>query len=157
AAAASAHRAAFAAMVPPPAIDANRARLRSLAAANRLGQSSAAIADTEAEYERMWVQDAAAMYAYADASADAATRTPFTSPPVAEDGRAPDTWALKSAPAVISAGQPVMSTIPEALRAFSSSPLASLDASLAPVTSSLSRLSSLSAPSGFAIRRLNLL
>ncbi len=151
-------------MVPPPVIDANRALRTSLASTNCLGQTSPAIADTEADYERMWAQDADAMYAYAGASADASTLTLFTPPPHATGGPARQgtavtqacrTWALTAAPEIISAGYQVMSTIPEALQALSSSPLATFDASLLPVASSLSKLSSLSAPSDFAIKHLN--
>jgi PPE-repeat protein len=155
---ASAHETALAAMVPPPAIDANRAQRTSLAKANCLGQTSPAIADTEAEYEQMWVQDANAMYAYAGASADASTMTPFTSPPTIAGPANPGaavTWAVKSAPELISAGHHVMATIPETLQALSLSPLTTFDAFLSAVTSPLSKLSSLSAPSGFAITRLN--
>ncbi|OBG22123.1 hypothetical protein A5764_14005 [Mycobacterium sp. 852002-51057_SCH5723018] len=155
AAAANAHQSALAAMVAPPIIDANRAELRSLVAANRLGQAGPEIAATEAEYERIWAQDVAAMYAYATASAKASTMTPFTPPPTSAAGGAPRTWALRSAPEVVSTGLAVITTIPLALQAFSLSPVASLDASLGPVTSSLSRLGSLSAPSGVAISQLN--
>jgi PPE-repeat protein len=157
-AAASAHETAFATMVPPPAIDANRAQRTSLAKANCLGQTSPAIADTEADYERMWAQDADAMYAYAGASAAASTLKPFTSPPAVAgptNQGAAVTWAVKSAPELVSAGHQVMTTIPETLQALSLSPLTTFDASLSPVTSSLSELSSLSAPSGFAITHLN--
>jgi PPE-repeat protein len=153
-AAAGAHQSACQAMVPPPTITANRARRRSLANENRLGQASPAIADTDAEYERMWAQDADAMYAYADASAAAAALTPFGSPP-GEQGAASGPWALKSAPDIVSAGSRVMSAIPEALQGLSRSPLTSFDESLAPVTPPLSKLSSLSAPSDFAINHLN--
>ncbi len=156
AAAASAHQWALDAMVPPPAITANRDRRRSLAQRNCLGQSGPAIADVDAEYERMWARDAHAMYAYAGAAADAATLTPFTSPP-GYRGADAGPWALSSAPEVVSAGGRVMSAIPQALRAFSVSPLTSLESCLSPVTPSLSRLSSLCAPSGAAIRRLNAL
>lgn len=155
-AAASAHLAALTAMVPPPAITANRARSRSLARGNHLGQAGPAIAEADAEYERMWARDAHAMYAYAGAAADAATLAPFTSPP-GYPGAAAGPWALHSAPDVVSAGNRVMSAIPQALRAFSASPLASLESCLSPVTPSLSRLSSLCAPSGAAIGRLNAL
>ncbi len=71
--AADAHASVVAALVSPDAIIINRARLGVLAATNYLGQASAAIADTEAQYEQMWVADSAAMYAYARASADAST------------------------------------------------------------------------------------
>ncbi|CAM3276434.1 PPE family protein [Mycobacterium intermedium] len=81
-AAAAAFDAVFAATVPPPEIAANRALLASLVATNLLGQNTPAIAATEADYAEMWAQDAAAMYAYAGASAAATQLDPFTSPPV---------------------------------------------------------------------------
>jgi PPE-repeat protein len=157
-AAAAAHDAARAAVVPPAAIHDNRARRTRLACANSLGDRSPAIAESDAEYERMWIRDATAMYAYAGASADAATMTPFASPPAS----APATparrgWALRSAPELVSAGHTVMATIPDALQRFSSSPRAALDACLSPATPSLSKLSSLSAASGAAIDYLNYL
>ncbi len=152
AAAAGAHESACQAMGPPPAIADNRARRRSLATGNRLGQNSPAIADTDAEYERMWARDADAMYAYARASAEAAAVTPFASPPGTHGS---DPWALASAPDVVSAGGRVMAAIPEALQALSVSPQTPFDASLASATPALSRLSSLSAPTDTAISRLN--
>jgi hypothetical protein len=152
AAAADAHHAAREAMVPPPAITDNRARRRSLATQNCLGQSGPAIADADAEYERMWARDADAMYAYARASAKAAAVTPFASPPGNHDAH---TWVLESAPDVVSSGARVMAAIPEALQALSMSPLASLHASLSSATPALSRLSSLSAPTDSAIGHLN--
>ena len=156
AAAAGAHQSALTAMVPPPVITTNRGQRRSLATENCLGQTSPAIADLDAEYEQMWVEDADAVYAYARASADAAAVTPFTSPP-GDQGGAARTWALRSAPDVVSTGSQVMSTIPEALHALSRSPLTSFEASLSSVTPPLSRLSSLSAPSDSAINHLNAL
>jgi PPE-repeat protein len=160
AAAVSAHETALAAMVPPPVIEANRAQRRSLALTNCLGQTSPAIADTEADYEQMWAQDSDAMYAYADASADASTMAAFTSPPATAGPARHDatiTWAVTAAPDVVSAGHQVMSTIPEALRALSSSPLTTCEGALSPMTSALSKLSSLSAPLDFAISHLNCL
>ncbi|OJZ67322.1 hypothetical protein BRW65_26420 [Mycobacterium paraffinicum] len=152
AAAARAHETALAATVPPPTIAANRVLLRSLILANPLGLAGPAIADTEAEYERMWARGAAAMYDYAEASADAADLTAFSLPP----GRAAHgTWALDSAPEVVAAGRQLISAVPGALRALSSSPLATFDVSLASATCQLSKLSSLTAPSGVAIAHLN--
>jgi len=164
----SAHETALAAMVPPSAIDANRAQRTSLAKANRLGQSSPAIADIDAQYEQMWAQDTEAMYVYARASAEASTVTPFSSPPPVPNPSGParqnggvapaaGSRALTAAPEVISAGSQVMSTIPEVLEALSSSPVAMFATSLSSVTSPLSKLSSLSAPSGVAIGHLNML
>ena len=77
AAAVSAFEAAFMATVPPPEIAANRALLMALAATNLLGQNTAAIMATEAQYAEMWAQDAAAMYGYAGASSQASTLAPF--------------------------------------------------------------------------------
>lgn len=71
---------AFATTVPPQAIDANRARLAALVAANATGQDTPAIAALETEYSQMWAQDAATMYRYAAASATAATLPPLAPP-----------------------------------------------------------------------------
>ena len=160
-AAVRAHETALAAMVPPPAIDANRAQRTSLAEANCLGQNSPGIADTDAEYERMWAGNADAMYAYAGAAANASALTPFTAPPTGTASANPDaavartSWTLQSAPQVVSNGHRVMTTIPVVLQAISLSPLKTFDASLSPVSASLSKLSSLSAPSDAAITHLN--
>jgi PPE-repeat protein len=83
--AAVAYETAFAATVPPPEIAANRSLLMTLIATNILGQNTAAIAAAEALYAEMWAQDAAAMYAYAAASAAATQLTPFTEPPQTTD------------------------------------------------------------------------
>ncbi|ORV40372.1 hypothetical protein AWC02_18520 [Mycolicibacter engbaekii] len=80
-AAASAYESAFAGIVPPPAIAANRSQLAALVATNILGQNSTAIAAVEAEYGRMWSQDISAMLGYAGASAAATDLTSFTEPP----------------------------------------------------------------------------
>lgn len=79
-AAAAAYEAAFAATVPPPVIETNRAELASLLSTNVLGQNTAAIATNEARYASMWAQDSAAMYGYAGQSAAAAAVTPFDPP-----------------------------------------------------------------------------
>lgn len=86
AAAAAAYDAAFTATVPPPVIATNRSLLMALIASNILGQNTAAIAATEAQYGEMWAQDAAAMYGYAGASASAAQLTPYTPPPPTTNG-----------------------------------------------------------------------
>ena len=78
--AAAAYEAAFAATVAPPQIAANRAQLAALVATNILGQNTAAIAATEAQYAEMWAQDAMAMYGYAASSAVASQLSAFTEP-----------------------------------------------------------------------------
>lgn len=87
-AAASAYESAFAGIVPPPAIAANRSQLTSLVASNIFGQNSTEIAAVEAEYLRMWSQDVAAMLGYAGASASAANLTSFTQAPQTTSGDA---------------------------------------------------------------------
>ena len=77
----AAYETAFAATVPPMEIEVNRALLASLVDTNILGQNSAAIAATEAQYAQMWAQDAAAMYGYAGASAAATRLTSFSPAP----------------------------------------------------------------------------
>jgi PPE-repeat protein len=79
-AAASAFEGAFAMIVPPPLVTANRVLLANLVATNIFGQNTPAIAATDAEYAEMWAQDAAAMNGYALASNSASQMTPFTSP-----------------------------------------------------------------------------
>ncbi|BBY22893.1 PPE family protein [Mycobacterium stomatepiae] len=160
-AAAGAHAAALAAVVSPQQIEANRQQRMSLAAMNCLGHTSAAIAGVEADYERMWAQNADAMFAYARSSAEVSTLTPFRSPPHFTDSIGPTGSSrfslLTTAPDVISTGRQLMSVIPGALRAICASPMTTCDVSLSPVTASLSKLSSLSAPGDFVLNYLNCL
>jgi PPE-repeat protein len=80
-AAAASYEAAFAASIPPPLIEANRAALLLLVATNFLGQNTPAIAANEATYGEFWAQDAAAMYGYAGAATTASQLVPFTAAP----------------------------------------------------------------------------
>jgi PPE-repeat protein len=112
-AAATAYEMAFAASVPPSEIAANRALLMSLLATNFLGQNTAAIAATEAQYGEMWAQDAAAMYGYSGASAQASTLTPFnTAAQAVTPGGLADQFA-----AVAQAAAPRVGVDVEALKA----------------------------------------
>jgi PPE-repeat protein len=77
-ASAAAYEGAFAGVVPPPVITANRTLLATLIATNFLGVNSAAIAACEAQYAEMWVQDATTMYTYQASSATAGVLTPVT-------------------------------------------------------------------------------
>jgi len=79
--AAAAYESAFAMTIPPAVVAANRTQLAALVATNVIGQNTAAIAATEAQYGEMWAQDAAAMYGYAGASAAAATVPALSAPP----------------------------------------------------------------------------
>ncbi|HLR97984.1 MAG TPA: PPE family protein [Mycolicibacillus parakoreensis] len=87
-AAAGAFQTAYAMVVPPPLIAANRAQLLALIASNLFGQNATAIAATEAHYEQMWAQDVAAMQGYSLAASTASELTPFTAPTAVTAGPA---------------------------------------------------------------------
>lgn len=72
-------------VVHPSVVAANRARLAALIATNFFGINLPAIAETEAEYNAMWVNNAAAMYRYAGTSLAAVKLPAFTSPPSVTD------------------------------------------------------------------------
>jgi PPE-repeat protein len=74
---AAAYEAAFAGVISPPVIAANRAQLAALVATNFLGINTPAIMATEAEYAEFWVQDAITMYVYQAASMAAAILQPI--------------------------------------------------------------------------------
>ncbi|WP_297600168.1 PPE family protein [Mycobacterium sp.] len=126
-AAAAAYEAAFAATVPPPMIAANRAQLATLIATNVLGQNTAAIAATEAQYGEMWAQDAAAMYGYAGSSAGATRLAMFTEPKqtTRQDGVARQAAAVSQATGTSAGSQQATwsqlnSAVPNALQTLSS-------------------------------------
>ncbi|ORV10406.1 hypothetical protein AWB95_16120 [Mycobacterium celatum] len=111
-AAAGAYQSAFAMTVPPPLIAANRMRLTSLISSNFFGQNSPAIAATEAHYDQMWAQDAAAMYSYAASSSTASKLTPFADPPRTTD---PAGVVAQTAAAAQSAASPTQTATPQLL------------------------------------------
>ena len=137
-AAADAYQAALASTVPPQLVTGNRVLRTSLAATNPLGQGNPAIAAAEAEYDRMWAQDAAAMYAYAAASAAAAAVTPFVSPQP-PTGPQPESGEQE----VISTGAQIISALPKALSGLSTAGSRRFDTTLLSVSPALSKLSSL--------------
>jgi PPE-repeat protein len=141
--AASAYETAHGAMVPQSLIDANRTLRAELASTNPLGLISAAIADTDAEYEQMWAQDADAMYAYAGTSAGATEVTPFASPPMTADpvGLGYATPALLDADEILASGNQLIPAVPRALRALSTSPVTAAAAgSVLPALAKLRKL-----------------
>ncbi|OBB97129.1 PPE family protein [Mycobacterium sp. 852002-40037_SCH5390672] len=68
-------------VVHPSLVAANRARLAMLLATNFFGINYPAIAETEAEYHAMWVNNSAAMIRYAATSASAVRPPTFAPPP----------------------------------------------------------------------------
>jgi PPE-repeat protein len=86
-AAAGAYQTAYASMVPPPVITANRAELTTLVSNNFLGQNTGAIAQNEAEYLDMWIQDALGMDTYQANSTGASAALPTqTAAPLVTSG-----------------------------------------------------------------------
>jgi PPE-repeat protein len=86
-AAAAAYGTAYASMVPPPVISANRAELATLVSNNFLGQNTGAIAQNEANYLEMWIQDALGMDTYQQSSTGAAGGLPAqTAAPLVTSG-----------------------------------------------------------------------
>jgi PPE-repeat protein len=126
--AAAAYEAAFAMTIPPAVVAANRTQLAALVATNLLGQNTAAIAATEAQYGEMWAQDAAAMYGYAGSSAAAASVPPFNSPPetanpagtAGQAGAVAQATSASTGSGVQSTLSQVVSSVPNALHGLSS-------------------------------------
>jgi PPE-repeat protein len=81
AAAAAAFNSAFATVVHPTYVSANRVRLAKLLATNWFGTNLGAIAATEDEYGAMWANNSAAMFRYQAASAHVFELSQFSSPP----------------------------------------------------------------------------
>jgi PPE-repeat protein len=96
-AAAGAFEVAFASVVPPPLIAANRAELAAAVQANVFGQYNSLIAQLESQYGEFWAQDSSAMYSYASQSATAAQVTPFTVAPAVANPAAAATQAASTA------------------------------------------------------------
>jgi PPE-repeat protein len=84
--AAAAYQSAYASIVPPAEIAANRAELAELVANNFLGQNTGAIATNEAEYLDMWIQDALTMDTYQMNSQQAAALPQQTPAPQVANG-----------------------------------------------------------------------
>jgi PPE-repeat protein len=148
-AAAAAFETAYAMTVPPPLITANRAQLMSLIATNVVGQNSPAIAATEAHYDEMWAQDAAAMYGYAASEAVASKVTAFASPPITVNpaGLAGQGVALAQTAGTSSATETqaaltrLTAAVPQALQSLSSPGSSTSSTSLISAVNSLNTLS----------------
>jgi PPE-repeat protein len=80
-AAAAAFSQAQSTMVTPAQVAANRTRLAQLIATDRLGGNLAAIAETEAQYQTMWVNNSSALSRYQATTAQALDLPLFSSPP----------------------------------------------------------------------------
>lgn len=98
-AAAGAFETAFAAVVPPPLIAANRGDLAKARITNVLRQNDGVIAALEAQYCEMWAHNVSTMYSYAANSSAASILEPFSAAPevASLDGLAAQTEAVSSA------------------------------------------------------------
>ncbi len=114
-------------VVHPALVAANRTRLAQLLATNFFGVNLPAIAETEAEYQAMWVNNSTAMYRYATTSASAVVPPQFSPPPPIAN---PAGSAIPAGVASAAAGAPVGSSTPVAALAPAASPLSTLLSSL---------------------------
>ncbi|MDT7733002.1 MAG: hypothetical protein QOE12_176 [Mycobacterium sp.] len=159
-AAANAYQAAFASVVPPEMVAANRIQLAQLMATNIYGQNTPAISAVEAQYGEMWAQDASAMYSYAGNSAAASRLTPFTTPPTITNPAGTANQAAATAQAagastgtgVQSALSQLVSSVPTSLQNLASPAATTTPTSLSSLVTnfmnSLTSTSSTSATSG---------
>lgn len=111
---AAAFEAAFAAIVPPPLVAANRAEIAQALQTNIFGINSGVIAQLEAGYAQMWAQNASTMYTYAGSAAAASDLSPFdTAPAIA------DPIGTNSQVAAVAAAQATpVASIQESLQSF---------------------------------------
>jgi PPE-repeat protein len=106
-AAANAFNSASAAVVPTAQVLANRTQLAQLLATNVFGKNLPAIAATEADYQRMWANNAAAMTRYQAASTQATNLPQFTSPTSTTDPSAQATQTTAQTAAAANSGNSV--------------------------------------------------
>jgi PPE-repeat protein len=133
--AAGAYEAAFAGIVPPAMVAANRVLLGTLVATNIFGQNTPAIAAVEAEYAEMWAQDASVMYEYAGVASAAAELRPLIPPRsvATSGGMAAEATVVARATggavaADVQALQQLIEQLPNALQGLSAAtPLPSLE------------------------------
>jgi PPE-repeat protein len=115
-AAAGAFNSASASVVPTAQVLANRTQLAQLLATNIFGRNMPAIAATEANYQQMWANNAAAMTRYQAASTQATNLPQFTSPTSTTD---PSAQATQSSAQTAAATNSASSTAAKAAAAAS--------------------------------------
>jgi PPE-repeat protein len=121
--AAVAFNSASAAVVPTAQVLANRTQLARLLATNGFGRNLPAIAATEADYQRMWANNAAAMTRYQAASTQATNLPQFTSPASTTNPSAQATQSGAQTAAAANAGS---STAAKAAATSSATPASAL-------------------------------
>jgi PPE-repeat protein len=122
-AAAAAFNAAQAAVVTPAQVAANRTRLAQLIATDRLGRNLAAIAETEAQYQTMWVNNSSALSRYEATTAQALELPLFSSPPEIANATGPAAQATATSASVSAAtGTSAQSAIGDFLESIVGTP-----------------------------------
>jgi PPE-repeat protein len=117
---AAAFSSAKASMVTPAQVAANRTQLVQLIATDRLGRNLAAIAETEAQYQTMWVNNSSALSRYEATVAQALDLPPFTSPPAIASATG---TAAQAAAATTATGSSAQSSIGSLLESIVGTPL----------------------------------
>lgn len=112
--AAAAFETAFASVVPPSLVAANRAELAHALQTNIFGLNNGVIAQLEAQYAEMWAQNASTMYAYAASAAAASKLSSFTQAPAIANPAATTTQAA----AVAAAQASPAASIQDSLQSF---------------------------------------
>ncbi|KAA1250007.1 PPE family protein [Mycobacterium simiae] len=113
-AAAAAFETAYAAVIPPPLVAANRAELAQALQTNIFGLNNGVIAQLEAQYAEMWAQNASTMYNYAASAAAASKFTSFTAAPAIANPAA----TTAQAAAVAAAQSGPAASIQDSLQSF---------------------------------------
>ncbi len=110
-AAAVAFNSTASAVVPTATVTANRVRLAQLLATNGFGKNLAAIAETESQYQQMWINNASAMYRYEAATAQATTLALFSSPPSITESDGDGLHEARAPPAAAPAADGLLASI----------------------------------------------
>ena len=121
--AAAAFHSVQASVVPTAVVAANRTRLAQLLATNGFGRNLPAIAATEAAYQTMWANNAAAMSRYQTTSDQASTLPQFSSPTSATNPNGLSTQAGASPAATSGASSATSGTSPATSAATSAAPI----------------------------------
>jgi PPE-repeat protein len=125
-AAAGAFNSASAAVVPTAQVLANRTRLAQLLATNGFGRNLPAIAETEADYQVMWANNAAAMTRYQAAAAQATNLPQFASPASTTNPSAQATQSSAQTAAATNSGSSTAAKTAATAAASSATPASAL-------------------------------
>jgi PPE-repeat protein len=113
--AAAAFETAFASVVPPPLIAANRAELAQAQATNLFGLNNSVIAQLEGQYAEFWAQNSSTMSNYAASSAAATKTETFAAAPSITNAAGTGNQAAAAATAAATPAQSIQSYLQGAL------------------------------------------